>query len=140
MAFIETQGTQLQLNDEASPNVFTLIPKITNISGFGSGGRTEIDTTSLDSTAKEFQMGLKDNGSLTLDIVWDERLANHAALRTAFDATPQVTKNFQIVDTGSPQKTYNFNAYVQSIPIDWTGDEVVRAGVTLRISGDPVIT
>lgn len=43
------------------------LPGVMNITGLGSGGATEIDTTTLVSIATEQALGLPDEGSVTLD-------------------------------------------------------------------------
>ena len=61
---IETQGTVLAI--ETATSVFTPIAQITDFSAF-SGSASVIDTTNLDSTAKEKLMGLQDFGQFSIN-------------------------------------------------------------------------
>lgn len=133
MAYITTQGTVLAyLNTAASPNAYVTIPKVVSLSG-PSSSRSEIDVSNMDSTAKEFQLALVDHGTIDAAIVFDERVAAHAQLRTDFNANTERT--WRITDAGSPQKNYTFSARIQSLPLDFATDEVVRVNMTLRITG-----
>ena len=132
MANITSQGTILAVSNLASPEVYSTITQVTNLSG-PDGSSTEITVTNLSSTAAEFVLGLKDEGSISVDLIWDERLTTHALLRTKFNAGSVC--NYRITDAGSPQKTYTFAAYVQGLSMTSGVDEVQRASVNLRISG-----
>ena len=133
MGNITSQGTVIQRQDTvASPIAYVTIPQVTNISG-PDGSSTEITVTNLSSTAAEFILGLKDEGSINMDVIWDERDAVHAYIRADFDAG--TSSLYQIVDAGSPQKTYSFTAFTQGLSMTSGVDEVQRASVNLRISG-----
>ena len=102
---ITTQGTILSKGDSASPIVYTAAGSVTSISGPNST-RSEIDVTTMDSTAKEFNLALLDHGTLEASIVFDERNTAHAALRTDFVAN--TVRSWKITDAGSPNKNYVF--------------------------------
>ena len=138
MANISSQGTVISRQDTTvSPIVFVAIPQVTNISG-PDGSSTEITVTNLSSTAAEFVLGLKDEGSIGLDCIFDERNAVHAGLRTDFNAG--TLRAFTIVDSDVAPKTYSFNAYVQGLSMTMGVDEVQRATINLRVSGAITIT
>ncbi len=59
---ISTQLTTMTFNG-------VTVNGIKAINGIGSGSSSEIDITTLASTAKEFQSGLRDFGSIELDII-----------------------------------------------------------------------
>jgi len=134
MAALKSQGVGIYLSDDASPEVFTEVPDVVSISG-PDGSASEIDVTALDSTAKEFLMGLPDEGTVSLDLIWGGETSNtqQVALRTA--RANQTQKNFQIKLTDSPQSTYQFNAYVTGWSLTAGVDDAVKATVTLRITG-----
>jgi hypothetical protein len=136
MSNITSQGTTISIFGATSPE-YTVIPQVTNLSG-PDGSASEIDVTNLSSTAKEFILGLKDEGSISMDIIWDERLTNHALLRTKFASG--VSTSFQIADAGTPTKYYTFPAFVSTLSMSSGVDEVQRASVNLRISSAIVIT
>ena len=137
MANISSQGTTIGIGDAASPEVYTTIPQVTSMSG-PDGSASEIDVTNLSSTAKEFILGLKDEGSISLDLIFDERNVQHALLRTRFGSG--AVGNFQIADAGTPTKYYTFPAFVSALSMSSGVDEVQRASVNLRISSAIVIT
>jgi hypothetical protein len=137
MSNITSQGTTVAIFDVSTSPEYTDIPQVTSMSG-PDGSASEIDVTNLSSTAKEFILGLKDEGSIQLSMIWDERLTNHALLRTKFGSG--VSTSFRITDAGSPQKIYTFPAFVSTLSMSTGVDEVQRADVNLRISSAIVIT
>lgn len=129
---LESQGMVIQLSDDASPEVYTTIGQINSITG-PDGTAAEIDVTDLSSTAKEFKMGLADEGSVTLEGFFKPSDTQHAALRTKRNT--RVTGNFQIVFTDSPQTTWSFAAYVPTLSITAGVDAALTGSITLRITG-----
>jgi hypothetical protein len=129
--YVDTQGTDLKIGNGASPEVFTSIPQIVSIDG-PSSARSEKTVTHLKSTAVETSPGLRDFGSLNLEVEWDEGDTVHAGLRTKFDAGTY--HNFQLVDAGSPTKRYSFRGWVKSIPQKYGIDAVVMASVEIRLT------
>ena len=129
---LESQGMIIASGDGASPEVFATIPEVRSIGG-PDGSDPEIDVTDLSSTAHEFRMGLKDEGSITLDMMYIPKNAVHAALRA--DRAARTLRNFRITFTDSPATIWDFTAYVQSISVTNAVDSTTDASVTLRISG-----
>ena len=66
---LESQGMAIKRGDGASPEVFTTIPEVRSING-PDGSASEIDVSDLSSTSREFRMGLQDEGSITLDMMF----------------------------------------------------------------------
>lgn len=130
---IKTQGTQLKIENAASPSEFTLIGQIDSITGFRSGESTEIDITNFDSAAKEFLIGLKDEGSLTLSLVYNPDNVQQGRLETLRDS--QASSQFQLVFAAGTLKTFLFTAFVSSFALDLEADNAVRGSVTLRVTG-----
>ena len=89
--------------------------------------------TDLSSTAKEFRLGLKDEGSVTLDLMYIPKNAVHAALRAAYSSGAK--GNFQITFTDSPATVWDFAAYVMSFPVTNGVDATTDSSVVLRVSG-----
>jgi hypothetical protein len=132
---IKTQGTLFQRGDGAtSPEGFTTIGEITGFTGPG-GEATEIDVTHLGSTAKEFLMGLKDEGTVTLDMNYIVSDAQQQGLQT--DRTNQTLRSFRIFvpDSASPANYIYFTAFVQGFSISAAPDSKYEGSVTLRVSG-----
>ena len=126
---LDSQGVTLEIT---SNSPILAIPEISNIQGPG-GQANEIDVTDLNSTAKEFRMGLQDEGSITLDIMYIPANAAHAALRAARAA--QALTTFRLTFTDSPLTTWTFIAFVLGFEISNSVDDVTKASVTLRVSG-----
>jgi hypothetical protein len=133
---LDSQGMLLQYLDTTasplSPQTFTTIPEISNISGPG-GQANEIDVTDLSSTAKEFRMGLQDEGSITIDMNYIPANAVHAAMRTA--RANQTLTTFRIKFTDSPNTVWTFTAFVLGFEVSNSVDDVTKASMTLRVSG-----
>ena len=129
---LESQGMLLQSGDGASPEVFTTIPEITDIGG-PDGSATEIDTTDLSSTAKEFKIGLKDEGQVSITMTYIPANTVHSALRT--DRNNRTLRNFKLKFTDSPNTVWSFSAYVLGFSVTNAVDGATQASVTLRISG-----
>jgi len=133
MATLQTQGCQILKGNGASPEVFTALGEVIDMS-LDSGGAAEIDITNLDSTAKEFNLGLPDYGNVSISCNYDPDDAQQTALKTDYDG--QDSGNYRIDMSDSPQTTFSFTAYVSS----WnaprvTPDDVVKLDATLRITG-----
>lgn len=129
--YIDTQGTDLKIGNGASPEVFASIPQIVSIDG-PTSSRSEKTVTHLKSTAVETRPGLRDFGSLQLEIEWDERDTVHAGLRTKFNAG--TVHNFQLIDSASPQKRYSFQGWVKTVPQKYAIDAVVMSSVEIRLT------
>ena len=131
---LDSQGLTIARQDPtASPeNSYQTISEVSNVSGPG-GQANEIDVTDLSSTAKEFRMGLQDEGTITLDINYIPANTQHAGLRT--DRANQTLRSFRITFTDSPNTTWTFSAYVLGFEVSNAVDDVTKASVTLRVSG-----
>jgi len=129
---LESQGMLFQIGDAASPEVFTSIAEVTSISGPG-GSAAVIDTTDLNSTAKEKRMGLSDEGQVTLDIMYIPANTQHALLRTR--RASRVLTNFKIIFTDSPATTWSFSGYVLGFTVNNAVDATTNASVTIEVSG-----
>lgn len=129
---IETQGFKLEIADfGVSPGAFTEIKEITNFSGF-DGQAAEIDTTHLQSTAKEFIMGLQDFGGFNIDVNYLPADPGQVIARAAKAAREQ--KTFRA--TFSDDSTAQWNGYVLSAPITGGVDAKVDSSFSIRINGD----
>ena len=129
---LESQGMTIARGDGASPESFTTIPEVRAISG-PDGSANQIDTTDLSSSAKEFRMGLRDEGSVTLDMMFIPANAVHAGLRT--DRANRTERTFRLTFTDSPPTVWEFSAYVQGLSISNEVDSTTDATVTLLITG-----
>lgn len=127
---IETQGTVLAI--ETATGVFTPIARINDFSAF-SGSASVIDTTSLDSTAKEKLMGLQDFGqvSINFNVIPDD--AGQVALEAA--KASRTLKNFKLTLNDADDTTYAFSGYVLSKTLNGAVDQKLTGSATIEISG-----
>lgn len=127
-----SQGMTIAVGDGASPEVYTTIPDVTDISG-PDGTASEIDTTDLASAAREFRLGLTDNGNISLSVNYQPAQTQHALLRAK--SISGVETNYRLTFTDSPQTTWTFAAFVKGVPITNAVDAVTVANITLRVTG-----
>lgn len=116
----------------------TAIAGVKSITGIGSGSATEIDVTTLASTAKEIRMGLQDFGSIDIEMVRNQDDSGQLALFTNMGA--QTSATFVVTLPTSTANVITFTGYVMSIGLDVNADGVVTGKATVRISGAPVFT
>jgi hypothetical protein len=129
---IATQGFTLKIGDVGdSPASLTDILGITNFQGF-DGQAAEIDVTHLQSTAKEFIMGLQDFGTFSIDVNYLPDNPGQLECRTA--KASGTLKAFKA--TFSDLSTADFEAYVLSSPVSGGVDAKVDSSFALRITGD----
>jgi hypothetical protein len=127
----------LKRGNGASPEVFTAIAGIRSI----NGTKTEVafnDSTTFDDTGgyRTFEPGLRDPGTLDLEIYFDPNAATYEALETDHDANPPTLATYRLeVLTGSQKKIRQFDAYVASISEAYEVDGFLQSSVSLRISG-----
>lgn len=102
-----------------------------------------IDVSGLDSTAKEFIVGLGDEGELTFDVHLNPAAtALHIALKN--DRANRTKRSFDIMFTDSTARTSSastqaptwchFDAYVTNLQISGGVDDVVNASLTLKLT------
>ena len=125
---IKAQGTTLKVQ---STSPWTAVGGVKSYSGF-DGEASEIDTTDLDSTAKEFILGLVDNGNLGLEVFPDYSDAGQDILRALAISGNSDIFILTLVDT----TTATFTAFVKNAhSISGGVDAAVEGSVALKISG-----
>lgn len=146
MAELKTQGTEIFLCDTTDSG--SEVRKIGNVTSIGDigGSAGEIDITNFDSTAKEFLVGLTDNGSVTISYNYDPQDATQTTLKAleggdnkrfiigCSEAGTDVSFT-SIIVVPTDRTTFDFNAGVQSMTKGGGTDDVWRGTITLRISG-----
>lgn len=128
--YIDTTGKTITAAGTATPSSFSTIGNIRSFTGF-DGSASEIDVTNLDSLAKEFLLGLVDQGQFSLEMDYDYDNTGHIALRAK--QVSGLISNFKVVfSTG---RVINFSGFVKKFTLTGGVDAVVRSAVDLRISG-----
>lgn len=127
---IETQGTKFYIMSTASPPVAVQIKGLVSFNG-PDGQASEIDCTDLDSTAKEFLMGLPDEGSfsLSLNLIVDDpgQLACQAARNS------RALRDFKWELSSGEEAT--FSGYVMTCTGEGGVDAKVSRTIAIRVSG-----
>jgi predicted secreted protein len=129
---ILAQGTRFAVSADGSPPSFSNIPEIKTIGG-PDGSAPTIDVTDLDSTAREYVLGLKDEGTFSLGINYIPANAVHAQLRSAW--ANRTLMQFRVTFTDSGSTVWEFDGYVTGFAQNMSVDTVVEATVTIKITG-----
>jgi len=132
---INAQGIVIARGDGGSPETYTLIAEITDFDGPG-GERPDIDVSSLDSTAREYLPGLKDNGDFSFTANFLGADAQHVLIRDTDTAETTDATNFRITFTDVGATTATFAAFVKQYRPSGSVDAAVVANVTMRVTGD----
>jgi hypothetical protein len=125
-AAILCQGTTMTFNAVAVGGLMA-------ISGIGSGSASEIETTTFASSAKEFVQGLRDFGSVTIDLRRNQDDLGQAEMFSAMAS--QLTRTVIITLPSSTANVATFQAFVQSLSTDLKADGAVEGKAVLRITG-----
>ncbi len=119
-------------NAQATPVTFTAFCELT-ASNQQDGGADQIEVTTICSTAKEFEQGLSDSGTLQLDFNWAGNEVVQAALREAKIAGDKLafritlpTDGGMAIMVGTVQQT-SMQGSVNGV---WTGS------ATIKLSGE----
>lgn len=103
----------------------------------------EIETTILSDTYKKYARGQIDPGELSFEIAYDPEDATSQMLVDLYNdctvATWQVTLS-ATCDAGGGTVTESFSGWVKSFSIKATKSDLVKAEVTIRLSGNPGLT
>lgn len=133
---IKAQGSTLQVDTSTPGTPDTAIANLKSFSGF-DGEASEIDVSNLSSTSKEFQIGLTDSGTFSLEWHPDYSDSGQNAVRSA-QATGSVKAFLLTLPNGS---TAAFDGLVKSAgAISGGVDGVVDGSVSIKITGDVTIT
>lgn len=128
---LDTTGSTITASSAtATPVTYTAIGNFNALSGF-DGEASEIDVTNLASTAKEYVLGLTDNGKVGIDFQWDLNDAGQQALLAAKNSG--AIQNFRLILPNG--KTATFTAFVKSFPVSLGVDQAIKSTAGLRISG-----
>lgn len=129
-------GTTFKRGDGASVEVFTAVGEIQSIT-LPSRARPPIDVTDLDSSIREFVMGIRDNGEITISSYFSR--SAYLDFNTDFESSTAV--NYQIVFNDAGNTTIDLTGYVQDLGGSVPGpDEIVAVDVTIKVTGDITIS
>ncbi len=127
---VDTTSLAYTSGGTATPNTYTKINGFKSYDGF-DGTANELDTTDMDSVAKEFIFGLVDNGKFGFEV---KRIATDAGqLALAANRISGAVVGFRL--TLPDTKVATWNAGVKSFPISGAVDSVIMTKVDTRITG-----
>ena len=138
---IAAYGSLLQRGNAATPEIFTTIAEVTNISG-PSLSQEAIDVTSHSSSGafREKVGGLLDGGEVTLDVNFVPTGATHKEAEGGLlkDMTDRTVNNYKLIfsDVGT---YWIFPALVTGFVPDMAVEGKLGAAVTLTVSGEPTL-
>jgi hypothetical protein len=131
---ISAQGSTFELDVSVPGTPDTVIENMFSYSGL-DGEASEIEVTNLRSGAKEFKLGLKDNGGFNIEYHIDYDDPGQNNLRAAGESGD--TKRFRL--TLPNNKTLSFDGLVKNAEgISGGIDATVNGGASIRISGSVV--
>lgn len=134
---VSAQGTTFAIDTGGGSPTWSSIANIKDFSGLdGSAG--EIDVTNLASSAKEFRLGLVDNGQFSFNLDTDLTDAGQAALRTHWLAGS--VASFKLTLPGTTMHIFAFSGYVRKFTIAGGVDAVVKSSCEIKISGAVTVT
>jgi hypothetical protein len=128
MAVLDAQGATFTIqNGGGSPQT---VGGIVSFSGF-DGEASDIDITTLASTAKEFRQGLQDFGAFSIELQRDPSDAGQTEMLTAKAA--QATR--VCVLTLASGDVATFSAYVKSLSSAGGVDATVTGSANMKVTG-----
>ena len=143
MAIFESQGVKIFWDDGTvyqastgttvdSTGTDKLIGQIIDFNG-PTGSAAKIDVSHLLSTAKEFIMGLRDEGDLSINVVYDPADVGHNALFDDRSARTQRGWIIKLTTTGN-EKLHGLG-FCTGFAVTGAVDDAVKAVFTIAIDG-----
>lgn len=132
-------GTVLQYGDGESPEEFTPVAEVVNITG-PSMSRELPDATHMASPGgyREFLGGLKDGGQVACQCNHLPNNATQDALTGVLSFfNSGVIKTWQLVFPTSPAVTWEFQAVLENFEPETPIDDKMGMSFTLKVSGQP---
>ena len=132
-------GSTLKIGDGASPEVFTAIAELTNVS-WGGASQDSIDTSHTASTNKTrtFIPGMKDMGEFSIEFNFlpdDTSQGETAGLLKALKDDTTV-RNWQVVWSDTGAMVYSFAGFVTAFEAGASYDDKGTGSATIKVSGE----
>jgi len=147
---VKTQGSELYFID---PEDFSVVKVgcVTTLTGL-TAGRDQIETTCLDSLAREYVAGMATPGAAQFTINFDPADASHVRLHELYvegvtldfalgwsDGTAAPTEDSTAFVTPTSRSWIVFEGFIQDLPFDFALNTVVTSNVSLQLSGFPTL-
>lgn len=129
-------GTLLKKGAGTSPETYTTVAEVTNL----SGPSLKMDTLEVTHHGsadgyKDFVGGLIDGGEIKVEANFLPGDSSHSGLIT--DMNARTLRAWQIVFPTSPAKTFSFSGLVQSLEPAAPVDGKLALSLTIKVSGKP---
>lgn len=134
-------NTLIRVGNGASPETFTTIAFVNNITGPSLQGQV-VDVTSMSTGIPWRQkiVTLLEGGEVSFDAFWQPMNTSHQNLLTLFgnrgaNGVPGEPIDFQLVFPDQDASTYYFSGFVSAVKLTEAVADVVKAAVTVTITG-----
>lgn len=134
-------GTKLKIGDGGSPESFTTIAEVVDISGPALSVDTA-DATHHSSSGdyEEVVPTVIRSGEVSFDINYLPTDSTHDATDGLLnDLENKTLRNFELIFTDGSNTKWSFSAYVTGFEESAPHDDKLDASVTLKVSGQPTI-
>ena len=131
MGAISAQKSKLEIGTTDDVTAWTKVGGLKSFSGM-DGSASDIDTTDLDSDAKEFMPGLQDFGAFNFDVNVNRADLGQSGLEAARAAAKVIPFRLTLPD-GS---VGTWKGYVKTTPLQGGVDAVLTGSITTKISGN----
>lgn len=133
--------TYLQIGDGGSPESFTTIAELRNISGPNfSSDVIDVTVHNTSTPFRRFISGLIDGGEITIDINFVPTDATHGySSGLLADMINRTRRNFQLVFPDSGSTTWLIPGIVTAFEPSADPGDVLQASVTIKVSGPPTL-
>jgi hypothetical protein len=147
---IKTQGTELYFID---PDTFavTKVGCVTALTGL-TAARDQIETTCLDSTAREYVAGMATPGAAQFTVNFDTADSSHVRLHELYvdgtsldwalgwaDGTAAPTSDSTAFTAPTTRSWILFEGFISDLPFDFALNSVVTSNVSIQVSGFPTL-
>lgn len=136
-------GVTLSRGDGASPEVFTKIAELMDLSP-GALSKDSVEATHTDSADgfREYIPGLKDGGEVvaTVNMVPGNETQDNTSGGAIHDyLNEEVARNWKITFPGSPTMTWTFKAFITNIEAATPMDDRMTYAISFKVTGAPAI-
>lgn len=134
-AAVSSHGTLLKIGNGGGSETFTTIAEVLDISGPSFAVATE-EVTSHDSSGwREYVPTLREAGEVTFELLFNNGATQGFAGGLYNDMINKTKRNFQLVIPTTSSKTGSFAAHVTGWEFSLAVEGVIRASLTLQITG-----
>jgi predicted secreted protein len=130
----DTTGLTYTSGGAATPRIYTQVFGFLSFDGL-DGSASDIDTTDLNSVAKEFISGLLDNGKFKVELKRIQNDAGQLALQAARATSAVIGIKLVLPDGGA----IGLEVFVKSYPISGAVDALMKFPVDMKITGQVFI-